>query len=98
MKTLTGLMIANSFEVLSLHPRLATAMTFENYQKTSSLNVANSNWYSGKGEFVRKGVVGDWVNYFTDELTKEYDSWIVDQLDTIGIDDKKVRGYFCLYE
>ena len=78
--------------------RLASAMKFDNYQKTSSLNVESSSWYSGKGEFIRKGIVGDWVNYFTDELTMEYDKWIVEQYNKIGIDDKVVLDYFCVSE
>jgi hypothetical protein len=71
-------------------------MKFDNYQKTSSLNMESSNWYSGKGEFIRKGIVGDWVNYFTDELAMEYDKWIVEQCHNICIEDNNVLDYFCV--
>ena len=73
-------------------------MKFDKYQKTSSLNVESSNWYSGKGAFIRKGIVGDWVNYFTEELAMEYDKWIVEQCNIIGIEDTNVLDCFCVSE
>ena len=39
-------------------------------------------------QFVRKGTVGDWMNHFT--------KWINKSLDTIGIKEPEVVGYFKL--
>jgi len=34
--------------------------------------------------FIRKGKVGDWKNYFDDEMNKDWDAWIADQLKDSG--------------
>ncbi len=34
--------------------------------------------------FIRKGQVGDWKNHFTDEMNKEWDPWIEEQLKGTG--------------
>jgi len=75
--------------------RLNEHMKFDNYQKSSSLN-KNKNWHEGKGQFIRKGIVGDWMNHFTPELNKEYNCWIRENLDRIGVNDETVRSYFTL--
>ena len=116
--------------------RLNEHMKFDNYQKSSSLN-KNKNWWvnleiilrpywkprhEGKGQFIRKGIVGDWMNHFTPELNKvtvlfsflkfsfmrdkleiiqkshfqEYNCWIRENLDRIGVNDETVRSYFTL--
>lgn len=75
--------------------RLNEHMKFDNYQKSSSLNLKSPNW-QGNGQFIRKGIVGDWMNHFTPELNKEYNNWIRENLDRIGITDKTVRSYFTL--
>ncbi len=67
---------------------------FENYQKKSTLNRFESQWNEGKGEFIRKGKVGDWVNHFTPELTAEYDAWIRDELARLNITDPEIVSYF----
>ena len=76
--------------------KLADFMTFDNYKKHSSLNVKTDNWHAGKGEVVRKGVVGDWVSHFSQELNSEYDEWIGRELTKLGIFDETIRGYFGL--
>lgn len=34
--------------------------------------------------FIRKGMVGDWKNYFDDEMNNEWDPWIEKQLSGTG--------------
>ena len=69
---------------------------FENYKKKSTVNKPIPMWNEGKGEFVRKGQVGDWVNMFSPELTSEYDSWIREELARLDITDPQIVGYFKL--
>jgi hypothetical protein len=65
--------------------------------------------HKGRGQFIRKGIVGDWRNHFSLELNKvisdsgpmtwspkEYDAWIRRNLDSMGVADPKVRDYFAL--
>ena len=33
------------------------------------------------GSFIRKGVVGDWRNYFDQELSDEFDNWVKEELE-----------------
>jgi hypothetical protein len=75
--------------------KIASFGKFENYQKKSTLNRFESQWWNeGKGEFVRKGQVGDWVNHFTPELTAEYDAWIREELTRLDITDPEIVSYF----
>lgn len=36
--------------------------------------------------FLRKGIVGDWVNYFSDEQLKEFDKWCKSHLQGTGLE------------
>ena len=49
-----------------------------------------------EGEFTRKGVVGDWVNHFDQDLNNYWNDWIKENLNNIGIKDEKVIAYFDL--
>ncbi|KAB7504294.1 Sulfotransferase family cytosolic 1B member 1 [Armadillidium nasatum] len=42
-----------------------------NYEHWKDIGFANKN----EGKFLRKGVVGDWKNYFTPEMLKDFESW-----------------------
>ena len=66
----------------------------ENFMKFD--NKKNPNWKEGNGQFIRKGIVGDWMNHFTKDLNTEFNTWIVKSLDTIGIQEPEVVGYFKL--
>ena len=68
---------------------LCEAMTFSNYRKISSMN-KSERCKEGSGEFTRKGVVGDWVNYFQEDLN----DWIMENLENIGITEERIRKYF----
>jgi len=50
-------------------------MKFENFQKVSSSNKKNDNWKEGNGQFIRKGIVGDWINHFDQDLNADYNNW-----------------------
>ena len=42
----------------------------------------------------RKGDVGDWINHFDESVNKQWDIWIKENLDRIGITDHGVRAFF----
>ena len=70
-------------------------MKFDNYKKTCSLQKGLEEIsIEGKGQFIRKGVVGDHVNYFSKELSMEWDDWICTRLDQIGVKEEKIRHFF----
>ena len=74
---------------------LCEAMTFSNYRKISSMNtVMKEAFNEGRGEFTRKGEVGDWVNYFDTHLAESWQSWIKENLAKIGVTDEKVVSFF----
>ena len=75
---------------------LCEAMTFSNYKNISSLNARGDRVKEGEGDFTRKGVVGDWVNYFDADLNQLWDGWIRENLASIGITEEKIMEYFSL--
>ena len=81
--------------MISLLPRrIQCPLPFlSNYRKISSLN---KMFEESKGEFTRKGEVGDWVNYFDQDLDDCWNGWIKENLSNIGITDEKVIDYFNL--
>ena len=65
-------------------------MRFDNYQKTSSMNKKAELQGKGKGQFIRKGIVGDWINHFQDKTVREWDMMINQEFDKTGIQDNKI--------
>ena len=66
-----------------------------NYKKISSMNtVLRPNFHEGRGEFTRKGEVGDWVNHFDGITSKLWDAWIVENMENIGITEGTIQGLF----
>ena len=55
---------------------LRKEVAFENVKRNPFVNKADE---LGPG-FIRKGIVGDWTNHFSEELSKEFDKWLEDQL------------------
>ena len=57
-----------------------------NYKKISSMNkVMRPEFKEGRGEFTRKGEVGDWINHFDETSNKVWNAWILENLGKIGI-------------
>ena len=61
--------------------RLEEHLSVKNFKNSASLNKSNlvqiskdigSPIADGENNFVRKGIVGDWVNYFTDEMAAKF--------------------------
>ena len=36
---------------------------------------------------MRKGIVGDWANYFDEQTNKEYNEWITGKIKGTGMED-----------
>ena len=63
-----------------------------NYKKISIMNtLLRPAFNEGRGDFTRKGEVGDWVNYFEEERNNKWNDWIRSNLDRIGIHDQNIR-------
>lgn len=75
---------------------LGEALKFDNYKKISSMNKMTDRFNENRGEFTRKGIVGDWVNHFTKEMSEDWDKYISENLEVIGIKDPKIEAFFQL--
>ena len=71
--------------------KLVEATEFKNFQAKSGMNT-NERHREGKGQFIRKGIVGDWVNYFSVEKAREWQNWTEQNLETIGISTEEYCG------
>jgi len=69
---------------------LTEFMKFENYQKSSSMNKGEGNNWKKGGQFIRKGIVGDWRNHFQDQTAQDWDRWIIEEFEKTGITAKEV--------
>jgi len=69
--------------------RLTNFMTFENYKNVCSLDKPQVVGEVG-GQFLRKGVVGDWVHYFTYQMNKNWDPWIYGEMRKLGLEERIV--------
>ena len=61
--------------------------TFEKMKENPSANQSWMNEYvkDKSFKFMRKGVIGDWRNYFTDELSARMDTLIAEKVGSTGI-------------
>jgi len=67
---------------------------FDNMRKTCSMNKPRTNYFEDRGNFLRKGKVGDWEAHFSPELAAEWNLWAEQELDRIGVTDSTIRGFF----
>lgn len=65
-------------------------LNIDNYKRVCQLGNKDS-WNPGCGEFVRKGVVGDWTEYLSEEEGREWDTWARIYVHRIGIKDQSVK-------
>ena len=61
---------------------------FENMKKNANA-YQNTSYNSTVPElhFMRKGIVGDWANYFDEQTNKEYNEWITGKIKGTGMED-----------
>ena len=60
--------------------------------------LCRDNWNPGEGHFVRKGVVGDSLNYFDQQQRKDWDGWAAENLAKLGIREERVLKIFSEYK
>ena len=61
--------------------RLLAEVDIEKFRANEFVNKNKEIPPDGKGSgFIRKGIVGDWKNYFDDEMNAKWDPWIEIQL------------------
>jgi amine sulfotransferase len=89
--------------------KVSTIVEWCSYEKMKSNPKVNYEWYKEfglfkkDGQFLRKGIVGDWLNYFNPNLSKRFDNCIRDNLKATNIvfdygisddDQKKIHEYY----
>lgn len=66
--------------------RLCDYLKFDKMQRNKAVNL-DEIIYAGKDrnendkcqvKFIRKGQIGDWKNYFTNEMSERFDKWIAE--------------------
>lgn len=63
--------------------RIAAYTRFENFKKNEHKLIGGDIrkiYFDDDIVFFRKGQIGDWKNYFTDEMSREFDSIIGEKL------------------
>jgi len=71
---------------------LVKHLDIDNFRENTSVNKTEEMPHRGDGpSFIRKGIVGDWKNHFTPEESKEWDSWIEQELKRTGL--QGMRGW-----
>ena len=63
--------------------RIAEQCSFNGMKKNASSFSLQTNQY--KVSFLRKGVVGDWKNYFTPELNQRFENEVLEKLKGSGL-------------
>ena len=68
---------------------LVDHLSFKKMKNNSAVNREEGKalkFFTGDGNFMRKGEVGDWKNYFTDEMNKRMDEAIEKHLKPMGLE------------
>lgn len=67
---------------------LVEHLSFKKTKEDTAVNKERmrGRYLPGKGTFMRKGHVGDWKNYFTDEMNKRMDEAIEKYFKPIGLE------------
>ena len=66
---------------ISSMDKLLKAVDIESFRHNVFINKSKEVPADGKGNgFIRKGVIGDWKNYFDEEMNDEWDGSIESQL------------------
>ncbi|XP_032780884.2 sulfotransferase 1E1 [Daphnia magna] len=58
---------------------LAIHLKFDNFKVNPSVNaqeLQEAGYFKKDGNFIRKGQIGDWKNYFGERLNSQFDEWI----------------------
>lgn len=68
---------------------VANHTKFSNMKSRSTTNptkaaVEIGRFKANEGEFVRKGITGDWVNYFTQEMEEKFQKWVESSKEQAG--------------
>jgi len=69
--------------------KLIDHLSFNKMKNNPSVNKEEGKklgYFKGDGNFMRKGVAGDWKNYFTDEMNKRMDEAIEKHFKPIGLE------------
>ena len=57
---------------------------FDKYKENCQLG-NKTQWNEGEGHFIRKGKVGDWINYMQGDMAEEWDVWAREELAELKI-------------
>ena len=66
--------------------RIAEQCTFSGMKKNAASFSVPLPTKDGKSFLLRKGVVGDWKNYFTPELNERFEREVLDKLKGTGLE------------
>lgn len=64
--------------------QLRSHLHIDNFRKNKSVNM-ETNYNKGNGNFIRKGAVGGWKSYFSQERRKDWQEWIDERTKNTGI-------------
>ena len=72
---------------------LSEHLNINSFRSNNSVNKSKDEFPKRDGSqgFIRKGIVGDWLNHFSHQDSKAWDTWIEQQLEETGIQD--MRGW-----
>ena len=66
---------------------------FDKYKENCQLG-NKTQWNQGEGHFIRKGKVGDWMNYMQGDMAEEWDIWAREELAKLKIKEENVLKIF----